>query len=151
MKKDNVTHRGIITRIDTASHALIIHTEEECKCEGCAVVAICNKESDPAAEGGSKGEDVLIDVPDTAQYRVGQRVEVSAGSASTLRATLWALILPTVIFIAVLLGVNLGYPDAGGWAILWAFVALAVYDLGLWIFRRRLASAIVWKVVPLDN
>ncbi len=149
MKKDNVNHRGIITRIDTASHTLVIHTEEECKCEGCAVVAICNKSTDPVAGEGTKGENVTVDVPDTSPYRVGQRVEVSAGSASTLRATLWALILPTVIFIAVLLGVNLGYPDAGGWAILWAFLALAVYDFGLWVFRRRLASAIVWKVTPL--
>lgn len=150
MKKDNVTHRGIITRIDPSSHSLTIHTEEDCKCEGCAVVAICNKSSDPAAEKGTVGEDVVIDVPDAAEFRVGQRVEVSAGSASTLRATLWALILPTVIFVAVLLGVNLSCPDSGGWAILLAFIALGIYDLGLWLFRRKLASKIAWQVTRLS-
>ncbi|MDE6391521.1 MAG: SoxR reducing system RseC family protein [Duncaniella sp.] len=150
MKKDNVTHRGIITRIDPSSHSLTIHTEEDCKCEGCAVVAICSKSSDPAAEKGTVGEDVVIDVPDAAEFRVGQRVEVSAGSASTLRATLWALILPTVIFVSVLLGVNLGCPAAGGWAILLAFIALGIYDLGLWLFRRKLASKIAWQVTRLS-
>lgn len=150
MKKDNVTHRGIITRIDPASHSLTIHTEEDCKCEGCAVVAICNKTPGPAAEKGTVGEDVVIDIPDTAGFRVGQRVEVSAGSASTLRATLWALIFPTVIFVAVLLGVNLGRPGSGGWAIAWAFAALALYDLGLWLFRKKLARKIAWQVTLLN-
>ncbi len=140
MKKDNVTHRGVIQRIDARS--LTIITDDACRCDGCAVVALCNKSS----EGGVDRETVTIDVPDTSAYSVGQHVEVSASSASTLNAAFWALIVPTVIFVGVLLALNIGRPDMGAMAILWAFVALAVYDGLLYLFRRRLAKKLVWTV-----
>ena len=140
MKKDNVTHRGVIQRIDARS--LTIITDDACRCDGCAVVALCNKSS----EGGGDRETVTIDVPDTSAYSVGQHVEVSASSASTLNAAFWALIVPTVIFVGVLLALNIGRPDMGAMAILWAFVALAGYDGRLYLCRRRLAKKLVWTV-----
>lgn len=142
MKKENVTHRGVIKHV--APRSLTIITDDECRCDGCAVVAICNK----GGEGDSR-ETVTIDLPDTSAFHAGQRVEVTAASATTVRATWWALILPTLIFVGVLLGSNLGNPDSGAWAIAWAFGALAVYDFLLWLFRHRLASRLVWKVKPL--
>lgn len=54
--------------------------------------------------------------------------------------------MPTVIFVGVLLALNIGRPDMGAMAILWAFVALAVYDGLLYLFRRRLAKKLVWTV-----
>ncbi len=140
MKKDNVTHKGVIQRID--SRSLTILTDDACRCDGCAVVALCNKSS----EDGENRETVTVEVPDASAYSVGQHVEVSASSASTLHATFWALVMPTVIFVGILLWLNIGYPEMGAMAILWAFVALAVYDGFLYLFRRKLARRLVWTV-----
>lgn len=139
MKKENVSHKGVIRSVDP--HSLTIITDDECRCDGCAVVAICNK----GGEGDSR-ETVVIDLPDTGAYRPGQRVEVTAAPASTVKATLWALILPTGIFVGVLMGLNICKPGMGAWSIAWAFGALALYDFFLWLFRRRLASKLSWTV-----
>ncbi|MCM1163683.1 MAG: SoxR reducing system RseC family protein [Muribaculaceae bacterium] len=139
MKKENVTHRGVIQRV--SPNSLTILTDDECRCDGCAVVALCNKSSE-----GDNRETVVIDLPDTSAYSPGERVEVIAATASTVAATWWALILPTIIFVGTLLGINLGCKDAGAWSVVWAFVALGVYDFFLWLFRRKLARKLTWQV-----
>lgn len=143
MKKENVTHRGVIQSVNPRS--LTILTDDECRCDGCAVVAICNKGSE-----GENRETVVIDLPDTTGYKPGERVEVTASTASTAAATLWALFVPTVIFMGTLLAFNLGRPETGAWSIAWAFGALAVYDFFLWLFRRKLARKLRWTVSKIN-
>ncbi len=141
MKKEDVTHKGVITGI--TANVLTIRTEDECRCDGCAVMALCNKDSSDSHETRS------INVGDTSRYSVGERVEVTASPSSTLLATWWALVLPTLVFIGVILGVRFGWPESGAWSILAGFVALGVYDLFLYLFRKRIASRVVWKVRPM--
>ena len=86
------------------------------------------------------------DCTGASDFSVGERVEVTATSSSTLRATWWALILPTLIFGGVVLGCRLGFPALGGWSIAIGFAALGLYDLFLYAQRRRLAQKISWKV-----
>ena len=138
MKKEDVTHRGIITGI--SADILTVRTDEECRCDGCAVAALCNKDSSDDHELLSVNTDCASD------FSVGERVEVTASSSSTLLATWWALVLPTLVFIGVILGVRFGWPESGGWSILAGFVALAVYDLFLYLFRRRIAQKVRWTV-----
>lgn len=143
MKKENVTHKGIIKSVTPGS--LTIVTDDDCRCDGCAVVALCNKGGE-----GDQREMITIDTPEAQAFSPGERVEVTASSASTLRATWWALILPTVIFVATLLGVSLGWPESGAWSIGAAFAALAVYDAILWLCRKSLAQKLHWTVRRLD-
>lgn len=142
MKKDSVTHRGVIKAVTPTS--ITILTDDDCRCDGCAVVALCNKSGE-----GDGGETVTIDLPDASRYRPGQRVEVTASSSATLRATLWALIVPVILFIGVLLGCNLWCSCSDTFSILMSFIALSIYWLLLWVFRRRLATGLRWQVREL--
>jgi len=117
MNKDYVTHSGIITRIDDGS--LTLRTEEACRCEGCAVASLCNKDS------SSEQESITINTTESSLSKVGERVEVIASSGSTLR---------------------LIWHNSGAWSLVTGFVVLAIYDLFLYRFRKRLAQNISWKV-----
>lgn len=144
-QKEDVSHRGIVKSVTAAS--ITVLTDDDCRCEGCAVAAICNK-----SEGSESAHDlVTVDTPDAARFRPGERVEIIATSRSTMWATLWALILPTLLFVGVLLWVRLEWPALGDWSIGIALGALVVYSLLLYLFRNALAGRIVWKVRPLDR
>ncbi len=140
MKKEDVTHRGVVERIGV--NTLTIRTGDNCRCDGCAITALCNgKDKD--------GELITINVSDVSCHSVGDCVEVSATSSSTLRATWWALILPTLIFAGVILGCRLWLPSMGGWSIVAGFGALGLYDLFLYFQRHRLSQKIIWTVNKL--
>ena len=138
MSKEDVTHCGIIQKVERSS--LVILTEDECKCDGCAITALCG------SKGGDQKELLKIDTPLAGDFTIGERVEVSATSSSTLRATWWALILPTLIFGGVIVGLRLGFPSLGGWSIALGFIALGLYDLFLYAKRKSLAQKISWKI-----
>lgn len=140
MSKEDVTHRGVIESV--GRNSLTIRTEEACKCDGCAITALCN------TKGG--GHELLtIDTPLASDFNPGERVEVTASSGSTLRATWWALILPTLIFGGSVVGIRLGFPELGGWSLAIGFGFLLLYDLLLYRLRRQLAQKISWKVTRL--
>lgn len=141
MKQDYVTHSGTI--IHVTDKTLTLRTDGTCSCDGCAVASLCNK------DGAKGGETLTIDTPQACMYTVGQKVEVTASSGSTLRATWWALLLPTILFVAVILGVRLIWPQSGAVSLAAGFACLAIYDFGLYIFRRRLAQKIIWTVKPI--
>lgn len=138
MKKENVTHRGIIAKI--SGNTVTLRTDDICRCDGCAVAMMCNKGE------SSEGETITVDIDNPASFAVGDRVEITASSASTLMASLWALIIPTVLFIATILGVRFGWPGSGAWSILAGFIVLALYDLGLFLARKRIAVKVRWSV-----
>ena len=142
MKKEDVTHRGVVKRAEGDSLSVI--TDEACSCDGCAVAALCNKA--PEGQTGREAEVITVRIPDAGRFKPGDRVELTATSSSTLWATLWALVMPTVVFVGVLLAVRLGCPSTGDWSIAIAFAALAPYTAGLWAFRGRLAGRISWRV-----
>lgn len=138
MNKDYVTHQGIITCVSDGT--LTLRTDEACSCDGCAVASLCNKDN-------PKSHDLItIDLPDATRYSEGERVEIIASSGSTLRATWWALILPTVLFVGVILAVRLIWPESGAISLVAGFVTLGIYDLILYLLRRRLAGRISWSV-----
>lgn len=138
MNKDYVTHSGTITSVNDGS--ITLRTEDVCRCDGCAVASLCNKDS------SSEHESITVNTPDARHYSVGEHVEVTASSGSTLRASWWALMLPTLLFIGVILAVRLIWSDSGLWSLAAGFTVLAVYDLLLYLFRKRLAQNITWKV-----
>lgn len=144
MKQDYVSHKGIVTAVRDGS--LTLRAEDNCSCDGCAVAVICNKD-----KSSSEGETITIDLPDAVRFKVGERVEAIASSGSTLRAAFWALIIPTLIFIILTVGVRLIWPSTGSWSVAVGFGGLVVYDLFLYLIRRRLASRLSWTVRRLDS
>lgn len=146
MKQDYVSHTGIVMAVSDGS--LTIHTSEAASCEGCAVSVICNKDS---KKDGESGETITLDIPDALRFKVGERIEAIASSGSTLRAAVWALIIPSVVFVAVIIGVRLAWPATGAWSVAIAFAALGLYDLFLYLNRRRMASRLSWTVRRLAH
>lgn len=139
MKKDSVTHRGVIKAV--TPRTLTILTDDDCRCEGCAVVALCNKGGE-----GENAETVTIDLPDTSAWHTGERVEIIASSGATLRATFWALIVPVILFVGVLLGCNLLGQCSDSLSIVLAFIGLAIYWCLLWLLRSKLAAGLKWSI-----
>lgn len=140
MKKEYVTHRGVIERVGV--NTLTIKTNDDCRCDGCAMTALCNGKE-------TNSEVIIIDVPETSRFVVGERVEITATSSSTLIATWWALILPTLIFAGIILWCRIGFPELGGWSIAIGFVALGLYDLFLYFRRHSLSQKIRWSVTKI--
>ena len=63
MSKEDVTHRGVIESV--GRNSLTIRTEEACKCDGCAITALCN------TKGG--GHELLtIDTPLASDFNPGE-------------------------------------------------------------------------------
>ena len=144
MSDKGVTHKGIVKSV--TGDTITILADDNCSCDGCAVSMLCNKTS---GDEGDSGELVTVSSPDASAFKPGERVELSASSGSTLSAAWWALILPSVLFIATILGVRLGWPRSGGWSIGAGFIVLGLYDLGLYLGRHRLSSNMVWRVKAL--
>ena len=142
MNRDYVSHSGTITQVTDSS--ITLRTDSSCSCDGCAVASLCNKDS-----SSGEGESITIDTTRAPEYNVGERVIVSATSGSTLRATWWALILPTVLFIGVVLAVRLIWPASGAISLAAGFGALVIYDFGLYLCRKRLSQKIIWNVKRL--
>lgn len=140
MKQDYVSHKGIVIAVRDGS--LTLRADENCSCDGCAVSALCNKDK----SGPDGGETITIDLPDALHFKVGERVEATASSGSTLRAAVWALIIPTLVFIALIVLCRLLFPAVGDWSIAIGFAGLGLYDLFLYLNRRRLASRLSWTV-----
>lgn len=146
MSKEDVTHRGTVTAVERDS--LTIRTDEPQKCEGCAITALCS--SRKTADTATDADLLTIVSPDAAyRYAIGDRVEVSATSGSTLRATWWALALPTLIFGGTIVGLRLGIPTLGGWSIAIGFAVLAIYDLILYRLRDKISQKLSWKITKI--
>ncbi len=147
MSKEDVTHRGTVTAVERDS--LTIRTDEPQKCEGCAITTLCS--SRKTADTAATDADLLTIVSPDAdrRYAIGDRVEVSATSGSTLRATWWALLLPTLIFGGTIVGLRLGIPTLGGWSIAIGFALLAIYDLILYRLRDKISQKLSWKITKI--
>lgn len=141
MRKEDITHQGVVKRVER--DYLVIRTEDVRQCDGCAVVALCN------SKNSGSNEPLTVDCADARNFSAGDRVVVTASSGSTLRAAWWALILPTLIFAAFVLGCRIAFPSLGGWSIAIGFAALGLYDLFLYWRRKSLAQKVSWKVTKI--
>lgn len=145
--KDDVTHHGTVSRV--ADGMIEIRVDgDAAKCDGCAVTALCNRR-DPA--GDTSAPVLTISIPPGADFAPGDRVVATATSGSTLRAVWWSLVLPTFILVGIIMWCTLGYPDMGAWSLAAGLVGVAVYDFFLFLFRRRLAARITWKITKLPT
>ena len=117
--------------------------EAEGACAACRAKTLC---------GMSESQDKLISVVTAAapHYQIGEEVEVSVQQQMGIKAVMIAYVFPFLLVMAVLLGLlesGVGELTAG----LTALGLLAVYYLGLVLFRHRIAKDIVFEIHKLQE
>lgn len=142
MHSDHVEHIGVVKEV--SFNNISVAVEEPCQCEGCSIAIVCM--------GKSENEADIINIPRPRgagrdSFHPGDRVRLEAASGSKLKASFWAFILPTVILLTAVLGIQGYAPDLG--PLLTALIAagaVAVYELILYLFRKDLAMSVTWQI-----
>lgn len=123
-----ISHTGTI---DSISDGMVrVRIVQSSACASCKVASHCT-----SAESKEKIVDVRCN--DALAYRVGQEVEVMAGTSVGMKAVLLAFVIPTVIVIAVIVGA-LQMEVSQGFAAIYGLVALIPYYIVLSLFRKKL-------------
>lgn len=130
MSSSSISHKGRIIDIDPEFTSVEIISQAACS--QCHAKAMC---------GISDNKTKIIQVPtcgwDT--YKVGDEVQVALKASLGHKAVWLAYVIPLVILLAVLLGLN----AAGLSELLSGLGAIGIvglYYLALWILRKRIAK-----------
>ncbi len=135
-----VNHKATIVSIDGHDVTLHIIDSGTESCGGCRLADLCSK----ADNGGT----IRISVDSVNGLREGMTVEASVDERSQGLAIVWTLVMPLVIFLAVLM--PLTSTAMARWAvILIAIGAVGLYDLLLWRFGPKLSRSIRWTLTPI--
>ena len=133
---NKISHSGIVERIeDGCVKVRIVQTSA---CAACKVASHCN-----AAESKVKIVDVFC--CDTAKYRTGQEVVVSASKDVANKALLLGFGAPFLLLVCVLL-IALRLTSDEGMAALIALGALVPYYFALWLLRDRIQRHISFQL-----
>lgn len=133
---NKISHSGIIESIqDNCIKVRIVQTSA---CASCKVAGHCN-----ASE--SKVKIVEVCCGDTAGYRTGQEVTVSASKDVANRALLLGFGAPFLLLVGVLM-LMLRLTSDEGVAALSALGALAPYYFLLWLLRDRIQQRISFQL-----
>ena len=123
-----ISHSGVIERIE--KDKVQVRIVQTSACAACKVAGYCN---------ASESKEKMIDVfcADSAVYKLGEQVVVSASGGVVARALLWGFGFPFVVLVAVLVVVLL-LTSNEGLAALSALAALIPYYFVLWLMRDRM-------------
>ncbi|MDR0510618.1 MAG: SoxR reducing system RseC family protein [Rikenellaceae bacterium] len=131
-----VEHKGVV--VSAADHAVEVRMTVEGACDVCKASVICGM--------GETQERTVRAWSEVAEaFAPGEQVVVSMTQAMSVRAVIWAYVAPFFVMLVALLGLKeLEHSDlvAGGTAL----AAVALYYIGLYVFRRRLERVIIFKV-----
>ena len=111
---------------------------QQSACEGCHAKGVC----------GEKGKERIIDVETryADNFNVGERVIVSLVNKSmAFSSVIWGYALPLLILLVTLFSLTKLKVEDGMSAIL-SIVAVAVYYVGLYIFRNKIKQKIQFTI-----
>ena len=131
-----IQHKGIITSIEGDVVRVVV--AQQSACEGCHAKGVC----------GEKGKERIIDVETryADNFNVGERVIVSLVNKSmAFSSVIWGYALPLLILLVTLFSLNKLKVEDGMSAIL-SIVAVAVYYVGLYIFRNKIKQKIQFTI-----
>jgi len=138
---NDIRHSGIVESVEGGTvHVRILQTSA---CAACKVASHCN-----ASE--AKEKIIAVDCADSAVYRTGQAVVVSASRDVAGRALLLGFGLPFVVLVGVLVVTLLLTGDEGVSALAGLAALVPYYGL-LWLLRGRIARRVAFRVEPQDN
>ena len=133
---NKISHSGIVDSV--VGDCVKVRILQTSACAACKVAGHCN-----AAEAKEKVVDVVC--ANSAEYRAGQQVVVSASADVARRALLLGFGLPFLVLVAVLLLV-LRLSGSEGLAALSALASLVPYYLLIWLLRRRIQQHISFQI-----
>lgn len=126
VKEEEIRHNGRI--VDIAPDHITVEIVSESACASCHAASLC---------GMSEGKIKTVDVLPAPGYEIGEEVEVSLRKTMGFKAVWIAYVIPLVLLMAVLLALvsyGVGELPSG----LCAIAAVAVYYLGVFLFRNKL-------------
>lgn len=134
---DIIQHQGTVESIEGMHiRVKIVQTSA---CATCAAHKFCNS---------SESKEKIIDVytKQSAEYQVGQLVNVYGTTSMGMRAVLWAFGVPFVILVAVLYGAILLTDGDEPLSALLAMGALILYYLILYLCRGWMTKKFVFTI-----
>ncbi|MDE7396770.1 MAG: SoxR reducing system RseC family protein [Muribaculum sp.] len=136
-------HRGIVTAVSTDRSTVDIRlSDDAAECGGCALHGLCSHDN-------SKGKNtVTITAVCDPEYAPAVGTAVEAGLPDSVRwfSSIVVLLIPIVLFTAVLLG-TIAYSGKELTAVIAAFIVTAVYFVALIPLRRRLGQRSRWRLI----
>lgn len=133
---DRISHSGVIERI--AEGHVTVRILQTSACAACKVAGHCN-----ASEAKVKLVDV--DCPDSAIFRTGEEVVVSASREVANRALLLGFGLPFLILVGTIVTATwLSYDE--GTAAIASIALLAPYYLLLWALREKIGRSVKFEI-----
>ena len=135
-KKDEIRHSGKILEItpDFTTVQIVVSSA----CTSCHAKTMC---------GMSEDEEKVIMVPTDpyAGYKVGDEVQVMTKMTMGLKAVWISYVIPLAVLMILILSLS----SVIGNELMLGFVAIAgvaLYYLGIWIFRDRLSNEFVFYI-----
>ncbi len=135
-KRNEISHTGKILEItpDFTTVQIVVSSA----CSACHARAMC---------GMSEDEEKVIMVPTDpyAEHKVGDEVSVFTKMSMGLRAVWISYVIPLAVLMILILSLS----SVVGNELLLGLVSIAgvaVYYLGIWIFRDRLSNEIVFYI-----
>ena len=135
-KKNEITHRGKIIEItpDFTTVQIVVSSA----CSACHAKGLC---------GMSEDEEKVIMVPTDPYtvYQVGDEVQVMTKMSMGLKAVWISYVIPLLILMILILSLS----SVIGNELLLGLVAIAgvaLYYLGIWLFRDRLSNEFVFYI-----
>lgn len=130
-------HKGIVERIEEGR--VIVAVNPESACAGCHAKGICG-------ERGEKRE-IVVETAYAEDYAVGEHVIVALEhNRMGVISVVWSYVVPLVILLAVLFGVNaLGFEDIV--AAISSMAAMVLYYVVLYLARRVFDRKIKFTII----
>ena len=135
-KKNEIRHSGRIIEItpDFTTVQIVVSSA----CSSCHAKAMC---------GMSEDEEKVIMVPTDpyAEHKVGDEVQVMTKMSMGLKAVWISYVIPLAVLMILILSLS----SVIGNELMLGFVAMAgvaLYYLGIWLFRDRLSNEFVFYI-----
>lgn len=133
---DEISHPGIVTAVGADTVTVVFERQESCG--SCCLQSVCgiNREAN---------RQITVPVPNAANYRVGQKVELVLNGDGGWQAALLAYGLPLLLVLAAL---GAAYAITGNetTAAAAAFVILPLYYLGLHFYSKKFGKRLQIRI-----
>ena len=130
-----ISHEGVVIRAD-GNGVVEVSINPGTACSGCHAKSAC---------GMGTGEEKVITVKTSMNYKPGEGVTVTMDQSQGTRAVIIGYVLPFIVLVAVF--VSLTVAKAGELiSCLAAFAALGFYYLVIWLLRARIEKRFTFKI-----
>lgn len=134
---DYIEHDGIVEAVD--AETVFVRISRSSACHSCSAGNLC---------GMNDASDKVLEIPvHASSFQSGDKVTVGIPKKSAFTAILVAFIIPSVLLLIFIFVFNL-LKMSDLWSAVWALGIVAIYMIGLGLFRQLLKQKFVLKVFP---